>query len=480
MSSKIEKLENKLGELSREINEKKIPVMILFEGPVASGKSRLSNELYMKLDAKYTEFIATKMPSEDDLRYPFLYSYWKTLPKRGSFNLYFRSWYAQFIQYKENRLKKSVYEDYDVLIEQIKHFEEMLIEDDYEIIKFYLNIDDDKRKEHIEKTKKNPLTKWKAEEYEQAIDESVYKKTMDKLMKKTDSKLSPWHKIDYTEREETVEEMYEIIIEALEDALKRKSKKDEKREVDGDFTKDYKAEILTNNKEKIDKADYNEILPKLQHRMRELQYALYERKIPLVLVYEGIDAAGKGGNIKRIRKELDPTGYKINAISAPTDVELDHHYLWRFATDMPRSGHIEFFDRSWYGRVLVERVEGFASVNEWKRAYDEINQYEKMLSDDGAIIMKFFITIDKDEQQERFEDRQEDEHKQWKITEEDWRNRENWDLYIEASEDMINKTSTDYAPWHVVPGNQKKYARIYALKEIIKACEKRLFGVERY
>ena len=150
-----------------------------------------------------------------------------------------------------------------------------------------------------------------------------------------------------------------------------------------------------------------------------------------------MDAAGKGGNIKRIREKLDPTGYEVNGISAPTDVELKHHYLWRFAKKMPKSGHIEIFDRSWYDRVLVERVEGFASQNEWQRASDEINQFEKMWTDEGTIILKFFLCLDKDEQLKRFKDRENNPDKQWKITEEDWRNREKWDEYLEASHDMI-------------------------------------------
>lgn len=179
--------------------------------------------------------------------------------------------------------------------------------------------------------------------------------------------------------------------------------------------------------------------------MREIQFALYDRKIPLILVFEGMDAAGKGGNIKRIREKLDPTGYRVNGISAPTDVELKHHYLWRFAKEMPRTGHIELFDRSWYGRVLVERVEGFATADEWQRAYDEINAFEKMWTDEGAIILKFFLTLDKEEQLKRFKDRQENVNKQWKITDEDWRNREKWDLYVESSHDMVEKTNTSYA-----------------------------------
>ena len=187
-----------------------------------------------------------------------------------------------------------------------------------------------------------------------------------------------------------------------------------------------------------------------------------------------MDAAGKGGNIKHTRALLDPTGYTNNAIGAPSDIELSHHYLWRFANRIPRTGHIGFFDRSWYGRVLVERVEGFATMREWQQAYQEINDFEKSLSNAGAIIIKFFLSLDKEEQLERFRDRENTPEKAWKITEEDWRNRDKWDLYLEASEDMINYTSTIIAPWCIISANNKRYARITALETIIKMCESRL------
>lgn len=227
-------------------------------------------------------------------------------------------------------------------------------------------------------------------------------------------------------------------------------------------------------KESLEKDEYDEQLERYQQRMREVQFKLYEKKMPLLLVYEGMDAAGKGGNIKRTRVNLDPTGYTINATSAPTDIELAHHYLWRFYTNVPRSGHISFFDRSWYGRVLVERIEGFATRKEWKEAYQEINHFEKSLVHSGAIIVKIFLSLDKDEQLARFEAREDDADKNWKLTDEDWRNRDKWDKYIQASEEMIFNTNTSEAPWYVIPGNDKRYARVEALRRIVEFCERRL------
>ncbi|GGI42451.1 phosphate--AMP phosphotransferase [Mammaliicoccus stepanovicii] len=476
MSKDNEKLALELAALTRETNKLGIPIMVVFEGVKASGKTRLSNELLLTLDAKYTHFIPTKSPSEDDLRYQFLQKYWNSLPGNGDINIYFRSWYAYYIEYQENKIKNNIYNKYHHLKRQIIDFEEMLKSDGTELIKFYIEINDKKRNEHLQDMKDNPLMSWKAQEYEKAISDDVYHKEMHEILKHASK--GEWKIIDYTNKDEAITSMYKHMINRLKQAIDRFHKRN--IDVDGDFSQSFQTKLLEQSLEKVDKATYKTLIVTLQGRLKELQFALYERKIPLILVYEGMDAAGKGGNIKRVREKLDPTGYEVNAISAPTDVELSHHYLWRFAKDMPRSGHIEIFDRSWYGRVLVERVEGFATKQEWQRAYKEINQFEQMWTDEGAIILKIFLTLDKDEQLKRFKLRENTIEKQWKITDEDWRNREKWDLYLEASHDMIELTNTDNAPWLVVPADHKKTARIEVLKYIIKKCEEKLWGVKQY
>ncbi|MCO4338547.1 phosphate--AMP phosphotransferase [Staphylococcus agnetis] len=472
MDKKIEALQLKAAELTRESHALGIPVMVVFEGVPASGKTRLTNELLLTLDAKYTHFIATKTPSEHDLRYQFLQNYWNTLPSKGDINIYFRSWYAHFIDYKIHGIKKSTFKHYDKLKAEIHAFESMLQNDAHEIIKFYIQINEEKRQEHINEMKDNPLTNWKAQEYENVIPSDVYRQEFQHILNEE------WEVIDYTNRTHAIQHMYEHLIARLEKAIHRHHNR--KKKINGAFSEPFSTDIFNVQIEKTRKSDYDALLLSLQLRLKELQFALYERKIPLILVYEGMDAAGKGGNIKRVREYLDPTGYEVNAISAPTDVELNHHYLWRFAKDMPKSGHIEIFDRSWYGRVLVERVEGFATYDEWSRAYDEINAFEQMWVNDGAIVLKFFLTLDKDEQLKRFKDREQNINKQWKITDEDWRNREKWDLYLEASHDMITKTHQAHAPWVIVPADHKKSARIEVLKYIIQKCEERLWGVKYY
>ncbi|MFC3418799.1 phosphate--AMP phosphotransferase [Salinicoccus hispanicus] len=468
-----EMLENRIGEMTRKTNELGIPLMIVIEGPPASGKSRLSNALYMALDAKYTDFMATRPPRDIDLRYPFLQRYWNHLPKNGDINIHFRSWYAQYIEYKTNNVQENVRVDYGEIKKDIDHFEQTLMNNGYEIIKFYVHTTDEVRDRHIEKLRANPVLKWKAEEFAERLDKIDYENEMKQFLNEPTG--CPWTVIDFEDKGGAINTLYSTIIERLEKRVK-KEENAKTPEVDGEFTKNYEPEFFNFDfkKEKIKKKEYKEILPELQSRMREIQFQLYEKKMPLVIVYEGMDAAGKGGNIKRIRESLDPTGYTVNATGAPSDIELARHYLWRFAIDTPRSGHIGFFDRSWYGRVLVERIEGFATNTEWKQAYEEINNFEKSLYNSGAIIVKFFLSLDKDEQLERFNDRQDDADKQWKLTDEDWRNREKWDLYVQAGEDMVRETNTEHAPWHVIAGNNKKYARITALRKVIEACEARL------
>lgn len=222
----------------------------------------------------------------------------------------------------------------------------------------------------------------------------------------------------------------------------------------------------------IETDEYRKELKELQNRLGELHNRLYRKKVPVIIAYEGWDAAGKGGNIKRIAGALDPRGYEVHPIASPEPHEKARHYLWRFWTRLPKTGHIAIFDRTWYGRVMVERLEGFCSENDWMRAYNEINEFEKELHDWGAVIIKFWVQIDKDTQLERFNERQNTPEKQWKITDEDWRNRDKWDAYETAVNEMIQKTSTSYAPWHILESVDKKYARIKALKIVVEEQEK--------
>ncbi len=224
----------------------------------------------------------------------------------------------------------------------------------------------------------------------------------------------------------------------------------------------------------IDESEYKERLKKYQLRLLRHQFELKERKRSLILVVEGPDAAGKGGAIKRIVERLDPRLMRVYSIVKPTPEEYAHHYMWRFWTKLPPYGESAVFDRSWYGRVLVERVESFATEAEWKRAFREIEEFERQLTDDGAILAKLWLHVTKDEQLNRFKRREADPYKHWKISDEDWRNRKKWDEHVAAAEEMIERTSFDFAPWTVIPANFKWSARVQAVKTVLDAVERAL------
>ena len=304
---------------------------------------------------------------------------------------------------------------------------------------------------------------WQNREYKAFAD------TYDEFMKKTDECI-PWHVLDGEQKRSSVRDALKLLVELIDKGL-----------VNGRYVgKPFAEEFPLLKMQKlsdvdlspvIDEREYKDELKTLQKRLAELHNTIYRKKIPVVLCYEGWDAAGKGGNIRRVAHPLDPRGFDVIPIASPEPHELNRQYLWRFWTRLPRSGHVCIFDRTWYGRVMVERIEGFCKEDDWKRAYQEINEFERQLTDWGAVVLKFWIQIDQDTQLARFNDRQATPEKQWKLTEEDWRNREKWPLYEEAVNEMLQKTSTENAPWYIIESNDKKYARIRTLRIIIKALE---------
>lgn len=227
---------------------------------------------------------------------------------------------------------------------------------------------------------------------------------------------------------------------------------------------------------KLSVRQYEKELPKLQVRLRELHWKSFQKRVPVVLGFEGWDAAGKGGVIKRLTQTLDPRGYSVIPIAAPVGDEKQHHYLWRFNRHLPKAGHLTLFDRTWYGRVLVERVEGFCPPEAWKRAYREINEFERHLTQFGTVICKFWLHISKEEQLARFKARGHDPYRSYKLTDDDWRNREKWDQYRAAVDEMLERTSTTYAPWTVIEANNKLHARIKVLTTVQSAMEEGLRG----
>lgn len=224
----------------------------------------------------------------------------------------------------------------------------------------------------------------------------------------------------------------------------------------------------------LDRKTYATQLARRQIQLRELAYQVYLQKRPVVVVFEGWDAAGKGGAIKRITEKMDPRAYVVFPISAPQGEDKSRHYLYRFWRRLPERGQVAIFDRSWYGRVLVERVEGFATDEEWRRAYKEINSFERQLVDFGAIVVKYWLHISRDEQLRRFEERKRIGYKAWKLTEEDWRNRDKWEMYERAVEEMLLRNSTRTAPWNMIEANDKYWARVKTLGILVDVLSREL------
>ena len=304
---------------------------------------------------------------------------------------------------------------------------------------------------------------WQHREYKR------FRDAYETFMEQTDTCV-PWHILDGSRRKTAVRDALALLTGQIEKALATG------RYVGEPFEEHFPLREMPKLADvdlspTVDDETYRKELKKLQTRLSELHNLVYREKIPVVLCFEGWDAAGKGGNIRRLAYPLDPRGFDVWPIASPEPHELARQYLWRFWTRLPRSGHICIFDRTWYGRVMVERLEGFCSEQDWQRAYNEINEFERQLTDWGAVVLKFWIHIDQETQLARFTDRQNTPEKQWKITEEDWRNREKWPQYETAVDEMLAKTSTKNAPWYIIESNDKKYARLRTLKIVVKALE---------
>ena len=473
----MKELEPRLSLLQRRQKDAKIPVIILFEGFGASGKGTLINELIQPMDPRSFKVFTIQKPVEEETMRPYLWRFWTKLPEKGRIHIFDRSWYKKKVKScVENEGKVPS----DNIYQDILDFEEDLTKDGMLIIKFFLHISQKEQAKRFRNLESNKETEWRVHEkdWKHNRDYDKWLKAYDEMIQKTDKSFAPWTIVEATDREYAKVKILSTVADILSERLdiEEKEAKHPADETRSEAVFDFSSSVLDgiDLSKSLTKTVYKKKCNELQKRMSLLHSELYKRRIPMVLCFEGWDAGGKGGAIRRLTKMMDPRGYEVIPVAAPNTVEKGYHYLWRFWTHMPKAGHVAIFDRSWYGRVMVERIEGFCSEEEWKRAYNEINRMEAQLSDAGAIVIKFWMHIDPDEQKRRFEERMENPAKQWKITEEDWRNREKWDDYVKAVDEMILRTSTSYAPWVIVEGNDKLYARVKVLETVIEAIEEKL------
>jgi AMP-polyphosphate phosphotransferase len=473
-------LDLQLADLQRQVKALNIPVIILFEGWSSAGKGTLINQLILPLDPRGFSVYSASGPTEEEKFYPFLWRFWKRTPTRGRLTIFDRSWNRRVVtdriegQVKGKQLQQA--------FEDIRSFERQLTDDGVVMVKFFLHISKREQKQRFAALREVDATAWRVTEADlwQNKHYDEYLAAAEDMLTETDTEYAPWTVIEAHDRRFATLKTFTAVIDALNRGIAVAGRNVEKAAEPPIQPAPAVNALKTTALEHVDLSlslsteEYTDRLKEAQTRLRELEHQIYRRRMPVIIAYEGWDAAGKGGNIRRLTQNLDPRGYEVIPIAAPNDIEKTHHYLWRFWAQLPKAGHIAIFDRTWYGRVLVERVEGFCTEGQWRRAYREINAMEQQLVHFGMVLLKFWLHIDPDEQLRRFQERQEDIHKQWKITDEDWRNRSKLDQYRDAVEEMLYRTSTPHAPWTIVESNCKRYARVKVLETVCDVIRERL------
>lgn len=478
----LEETGARLGVLQRECKAAGIPVMIVFEGMGAAGKGVQINRLIQSLDPRGFHVYASNQSSEEERMRPFLWRFWTKTPAKGRIAIFDRSWYrrVQIDRFDGDTQEQELAAAY----QDILSFEKQLSDDGTVIIKLFLHISREEQKKRFKKLEESKETAWRVtkQDWHRNKEFNEYLKINEEMLEQTDTEYAPWTIIEATDKDYAAMKILSVVAARLDYELKKKEKQTEAQKASAAIPPaPFRNGVLSgvDLTKALEKEDYKKKIDRLQKKLEVLHSELYRLRIPVVLGFEGWDAGGKGGAIRRLTSHLDPRGYQVNPTASPNDIEKVHHYLWRFWNNMPKAGHIAIFDRTWYGRVMVERIEGFCTEAEWKRAYQEINEMEAHMANFGAVVLKFWLHIDKDEQERRFKERTETPEKQWKITEEDWRNREKWDLYEEAVNEMLVRTSTTYAPWIVVEGINKYFARVKILETVVDAMEAKIKEVKK-
>ena len=465
-----------LGEVQRAALDAGAPVIVVFEGWDAAGKGSLINRFTQAMDPRGFKVHPICAPTEDERLHPWMWRFWEKLPADGAFAIFDRSWYGRVLVERIEGLTPE--EEWRRAYQDIVEFERQLADSGAVIVKFWLHISKKEQEKRFRGIADNPATGWKVGKAEKRQQKryDAWVEAVEEMLERTDTAHARWTVVEATQGRYTRVKVFETVIEAFTKELERRKQapKVEPRPMEPPPETAARQQSILDRVDlglSLERDDYEGRLEALQSRLFDLEHELYRARIPVCILYEGWDAAGKGGNIRRLTRGLDPRGYEVVPIAAPTPIEKAHHYLWRFWLHVPKGGHITIFDRTWYGRVLVERVEGFCPEEQWQRAYREINEFERQITDFGGVVVKFWVHIDAEEQLRRFKSREKTPEKQWKITEEDWRNREKWRMYELAVVDTLLRTSTTYAPWTLLEANCKLYARIKALRVVAESIE---------
>ncbi len=450
----------------------KFPVVILVGGVDGAGKGETVNLLNEWMDPRYIQVHAMGEQSDEERNRPPMWRFWRSLPPKGKVGVFFGSWYtAPIVQRALGEIKNS---KLNQRIEEINRFEEMLCNEGALIVKFWFHLSKDAQKKRLKTLEKDPKTRWRVTkmDWDRFNMYNQFRKVSEHALRATSTAEAPWIVVEGSDARYRSLTAGKILLEALRKRLQEKplpiTSKSPPLQAPIDRLDVFDRLDM---KQKVAKKKFDTELEKYQGKLALLTRDARFRNISVVALFEGNDAAGKGGAIRRITSALDARHYRIVPVAAPTEEERAQPYLWRFWRNVPRTGKFTIFDRSWYGRVLVERVEKFCSEADWMRAYGEINDFEQQLSDNNIVLVKFWLTITKDEQLRRFKEREKISFKRFKITEEDWRNRKKWDAYETAVCDMVDRTSTNTAPWILVEANDKNFARLKVLKTLCDRIE---------
>jgi polyphosphate:AMP phosphotransferase len=453
-------------------------VAVIVTGIPAAGRSEVVNELLEWLDPKFVAVYGFREPNAAERERPPLWRYWRVMPRKGRMVILHTGWYYDFLQDSLARPGRAA-DDVKREVERIRRLEHMLVGDGVVVVKLHLHVGPELQERRLRRLSRNKTTHWRVTDEDRWLARHYERveRVLEHCLEVTEQPCAPWHVIDGTDRQHRALEVGKIVLAGLEGRIGRGRSKPALPASAALRRRAARIRLPTTHPgPAVVEEEYDRQLEKLQGRLALLSRRKRFAGRSVVCVFEGMDAAGKGGAIRRITTALDARQYRVVPISAPTPEELARPYLWRFWFQLPPRGNYTIFDRSWYGRVLVERVRGFAARPDWQRAYEEINEFERQLAEHGVIVAKFWMSVSVAEQLARFRERDRNVLKRFKVDPEDWTNRKHWKAYDVAVRDMLALTNTSHAPWTIVPADDKRFARLAVLERLCERVEAALDG----